>query len=48
VILRQEAHQSGACGYLVKGCRPETLFDTMRGAIAGREGQEARPSPLSA
>ncbi len=47
VILRQEARRSGACGYLVKGCRPETLFETMRVAIGRGGGRETQP-PLSA
>jgi CheY-like chemotaxis protein len=46
LILRQEARRSGATDYLVKGCRPEALFETMRRAIAERNC--ARPEAESA
>ena len=36
IFLREEAVRSGAFRYLVKGCRPELLFDTIRDALAWR------------
>jgi DNA-binding NarL/FixJ family response regulator len=40
--LVNEARQAGARDYLVKGCRPSHLVETVERALAGRAG---RPAP---
>jgi len=47
-ILRAEATRSGACGYLVKGCRPQALFSAMRDALTRRQARAARRAAMTA
>jgi DNA-binding NarL/FixJ family response regulator len=48
LILRQEAARSGAYRYLIKGCRPEALFEAMRTAIADRSTDPGTALPAAA